>query len=140
MEYRDFVLHFLTYTYVQLNALCAQLVEELVDCLEEQDNDPNVGCIVLTGSSRVRLLPHFHMSFLFLLFHAIVTFQSSFSTRAPARRYSGVSYLLMSILFVKAFAAGADIAEMANMTYGEVFKGDGNRGSRYWNRKPLFLP
>jgi len=57
----------------KLNALCSQLVEELVHCLEEHENDPNIGCVVLTGSD-------------------------------------------------KAFAAGADIAEMAKMGYIDVFQ------------------
>jgi len=57
----------------KLNALCSKLVEELVDVLENFENDPNVGCIVLTGNA-------------------------------------------------KAFAAGADIAEMANMEYIDVFQ------------------
>jgi enoyl-CoA hydratase len=61
-------------TDLQLNALCSQLVDELVNCLESLDQDPSVGCIVLTGNS-------------------------------------------------KAFAAGADIAEMANMEYIDVFQG-----------------
>mmetsp|Transcript_700 Transcript_700/g.1020 ORF Transcript_700/g.1020 Transcript_700/m.1020 type:complete len:290 (-) Transcript_700:43-912(-) len=57
----------------KLNALCSQLVEELVDCLEAHDDDPEVGCIVLTGNER-------------------------------------------------AFAAGADIAEMEKMEYIDVFQ------------------
>jgi len=57
----------------KLNALCSQLVDELVNCLESLDADPDVGCIVLTGSQ-------------------------------------------------KAFAAGADISEMANMEFSEVFQ------------------
>jgi len=36
----------------QLNALNAQLMEELATALEEFDRDPNVGCIVITGNER----------------------------------------------------------------------------------------
>ena len=36
----------------QLNALNAQLMEELAAALEEFDRDENVGCIVITGSER----------------------------------------------------------------------------------------
>jgi enoyl-CoA hydratase len=36
----------------QLNALNAQLMEELATALEEFDRDPGVGCIVITGNER----------------------------------------------------------------------------------------
>jgi enoyl-CoA hydratase len=36
----------------QLNALNAQIMEEVATALEEFDRDPGVGCIVLTGSER----------------------------------------------------------------------------------------
>jgi enoyl-CoA hydratase len=58
-----------------LNALNATLKDELLAAAERFDADPNVGCIVITGSD-------------------------------------------------KAFAAGADIKEMANKTYIDVFAGD----------------
>jgi len=58
-----------------LNALNATLKDQLLAAAERFDADPNVGCIVITGSD-------------------------------------------------KAFAAGADIKEMANKTYIDVFAGD----------------
>jgi len=58
-----------------LNALNATLKDELLAAAERFDADPNVGCIVITGSD-------------------------------------------------KAFAAGADIKEMANKTYIDVFAED----------------
>ena len=58
-----------------LNALNATLKDELLAAAERFDADPNVGCIVITGSD-------------------------------------------------KAFAAGADIKEMANKTYIDVFAAD----------------
>jgi len=58
-----------------LNVLNATLKDELLAAAERFDADPNVGCIVITGSD-------------------------------------------------KAFAAGADIKEMANKTYIDVFAGD----------------
>ena len=35
-----------------LNALCAQLIDELGQALKAFDADPAVGCIVLTGSEK----------------------------------------------------------------------------------------
>ena len=35
-----------------LNALCDELMKELGDVMESLDNDPNIGAVVLTGSSR----------------------------------------------------------------------------------------
>jgi len=58
-----------------LNALCAQLLSELNVALKDFDKDKEVGCIVLTGSS-------------------------------------------------KAFAAGADIKEMSNLTFPETYQKD----------------
>jgi enoyl-CoA hydratase/carnithine racemase len=58
-----------------LNALNAKLMEELSACVEMLDQDDDVGCVVLTGST-------------------------------------------------KAFAAGADIKEMALLTYADAFKTD----------------
>jgi len=58
-----------------LNALNAQLMQELSTCIEAIDHDDAVGCIVLTGSD-------------------------------------------------KAFAAGADIKEMADKSYAEAFRED----------------
>ena len=58
-----------------LNALNATLKDQLLAAAERFDADPNVGCIVITGSD-------------------------------------------------KAFAAGADIKEMANKTYIDVFAAD----------------
>ncbi len=58
-----------------LNALCAALVVELADALDNLEADDEVGCLVLTGSE-------------------------------------------------KAFAAGADIAEMADWTYMDVYLAD----------------
>ena len=36
-----------------LNALCAGLMDELIKALNEFDNDPKVGAIVVTGSEKV---------------------------------------------------------------------------------------
>ena len=36
-----------------LNALCAGLMDELIRALNEFDNDPKVGAIVVTGSEKV---------------------------------------------------------------------------------------
>ena len=58
-----------------LNALNAQLINELNHALDALDTDRNIGCIVLTGSS-------------------------------------------------KAFAAGADIKEMADLTYPQIYLDD----------------
>ena len=58
-----------------LNALCADLVRELGLALDDFENDPNIGCMVLTGSD-------------------------------------------------KAFAAGADIKEMKDKSYQDVFLQD----------------
>ncbi len=58
-----------------LNALNAQLVDEIVDALRAFDADPEIGCMILTGSER-------------------------------------------------AFAAGADIKEMASLTFAEAYKTD----------------
>ena len=58
-----------------LNALCADLVRELGHALDAFEADPNIGCMVLTGSD-------------------------------------------------KAFAAGADIKEMKDQTYQDVFLKD----------------
>jgi len=55
-----------------LNALCAALLDDLVDATGVLDQDPNIGCIVITGSE-------------------------------------------------KAFAAGADIKEMAERPFADVF-------------------
>ncbi|MBA1194913.1 enoyl-CoA hydratase [Pseudomonas entomophila] len=73
-----------------LNALNAQLIEELNQALEHFEQDPGIGCIVLTGSD-------------------------------------------------KAFAAGADIKEMATLTYPSIyldnlFSASDNVANR---RKPL---
>ena len=35
-----------------LNALCAGLMDELIKALNEFDNDPSVGAIVVTGSEK----------------------------------------------------------------------------------------
>jgi len=35
-----------------LNALCAQLIEELADALDRFEADENIGCLVLTGSDK----------------------------------------------------------------------------------------
>jgi enoyl-CoA hydratase len=59
----------------ELNALCQQLMSELVEALEAFDADPEVGCMVLTGNER-------------------------------------------------AFAAGADIKEMAGKTVVDMVQGD----------------
>jgi enoyl-CoA hydratase len=58
-----------------LNALCAQLIAELEQALNELESDPNIGAIVVTGSER-------------------------------------------------AFAAGADIKEMKDRTFIDVFTSD----------------
>ena len=58
-----------------LNALCAALIDELVEALDDLEADEAVGAIVVTGSE-------------------------------------------------KAFAAGADIKEMLDKTYMDVYKGD----------------
>ena len=58
-----------------LNALCADLVRELGQALDTFETDPNIGCLVLTGSD-------------------------------------------------KAFAAGADIKEMKEKSYQDVFLQD----------------
>ena len=58
-----------------LNALCADLVRELGQALDGFEKDPNIGCLVLTGSD-------------------------------------------------KAFAAGADIKEMKDKSYQDVFLQD----------------
>lgn len=58
-----------------LNALNAQIVRELNQALDQLEADPNIGCIVLTGSE-------------------------------------------------KAFAAGADIKEMAELTYPQIYLDD----------------
>ena len=58
-----------------LNALNAQLVDEAVDALRAFDADPDIGCMILTGSER-------------------------------------------------AFAAGADIKEMASLTFAEAYNAD----------------
>ena len=36
-----------------LNALCAGLMDELITALNEMDNDPKIGAIVVTGSEKV---------------------------------------------------------------------------------------
>src|SRR6478672_1428665 len=73
-----------------LNALNAALVAELIAAIDKLEADPNIGCLLLTGSE-------------------------------------------------KAFAAGADIKEMANKTYHDVnledFGGDKDRIARC--RKPV---
>ena len=73
-----------------LNALNAALVAELIAAIDKLEADPNIGCLLLTGSE-------------------------------------------------KAFAAGADIKEMANKTYQDVnmedFGGDKDRIARC--RKPV---
>ena len=38
-----------------LNALCAGLMDELISALNEMDNDPKIGAIVVTGSEKVIL-------------------------------------------------------------------------------------
>lgn len=58
-----------------LNALNAQIVRELNQALDQLEADPNIGCVVLTGSE-------------------------------------------------KAFAAGADIKEMAELTYPQIYLDD----------------
>ncbi|MGJ3442165.1 enoyl-CoA hydratase [Pseudomonas sp. Je.1.5.c] len=58
-----------------LNALNAQIVSEINQALDQLEKDPNIGCVVLTGS-------------------------------------------------VKAFAAGADIKEMADLTYPQIYVDD----------------
>ena len=58
-----------------LNALCAQLIEELSDALDRFEADENIGCMILTGSD-------------------------------------------------KAFAAGADIKEMKDRGYMDVYMAD----------------
>ena len=58
-----------------LNALCGELMSELITALKTLDKDPGVGAVVITGSER-------------------------------------------------AFAAGADISEMQNMTFTDVTKSD----------------
>jgi len=65
-----------------LNALCDGLMDELKQVLDLYEKDPNISCVVLTGSER-------------------------------------------------AFAAGADIKEMLNLTYQQVYKGSFLSG---WNR------
>ena len=37
-----------------LNALCAGLMDELIKALNEMDEDPKIGAIVVTGSEKVR--------------------------------------------------------------------------------------
>jgi len=58
-----------------LNALNAQIVGEINQALDQLERDPNIGCVVLTGSA-------------------------------------------------KAFAAGADIKEMAELTYPQIYVDD----------------
>ncbi|MGE8326156.1 enoyl-CoA hydratase [Pseudomonas urmiensis] len=58
-----------------LNALNAQIVSEINQALDQLEKDPNIGCVVLTGSA-------------------------------------------------KAFAAGADIKEMADLTYPQIYVDD----------------
>jgi len=58
-----------------LNALNAQIVAEINQALDQLERDPNIGCVVLTGSA-------------------------------------------------KAFAAGADIKEMAELTYPQIYVDD----------------
>jgi len=58
-----------------LNALNAQLVDEVVDALRDLDAAPDIGCMILTGTER-------------------------------------------------AFAAGADIKEMASLTFADAYTGD----------------
>src|SRR5690606_6777002 len=58
-----------------LNALNTQVLDELNQALDQFENDPNIGCMVLTGSS-------------------------------------------------KAFAAGADIKQMVDLQYPQVFMDD----------------
>jgi enoyl-CoA hydratase len=67
----------------QLNALNDALVEELAEALESFESDENIGCIVITGSSR-------------------------------------------------AFAAGADIGAMVNLSYMDAYKRD--YITRNWER------
>lgn len=73
-----------------LNALNGQLIAELNLALNQLDKDPNIGCMVITGS-------------------------------------------------VKAFAAGADIKEMANLTYPQTYLEDlfGQADRIALRRKPL---
>ena len=67
-----------------LNALNGQVMRELGDKLSAFDSDPDVGCIIVTGSE-------------------------------------------------KAFAAGADIKEMAGQSFGEMFGGDFFSGwEKFW--------
>jgi enoyl-CoA hydratase len=35
-----------------LNALCAELMDELSDAVKKFDSDPSIGCMILTGSTR----------------------------------------------------------------------------------------
>src|SRR5690606_36612517 len=58
-----------------LNALNAQIVSEINQALDQLEKDPNIGCVVLTGSA-------------------------------------------------KAFAAGADIKEMAELAYPQIYVDD----------------
>ena len=39
-----------------LNALCAGLMDELITALNEMDNDPKIGAIVVTGSEKVNII------------------------------------------------------------------------------------
>ena len=74
-----------------LNALNAQLINELNHALDALDTDRNIGCIVLTGSS-------------------------------------------------KAFAAGADIKEMADLTYPQIYLDDlFAQSDRVANRRTLMI-
>ena len=41
-----------------LNALCAGLMDELITALNEMDNDPKIGAIVVTGSEKVNFAQH----------------------------------------------------------------------------------
>ena len=38
-----------------LNALCAGLMDELIRALNDMDNDPNIGAMVVTGSEKVNI-------------------------------------------------------------------------------------
>jgi enoyl-CoA hydratase/carnithine racemase len=76
-----------------LNALCAQLISEMADAIDRFEADPDIGCMVMTGSE-------------------------------------------------KAFAAGADIKEMKDRDYMDVYCPTLSRsaGSVRQRRGSLLLP
>ena len=74
----------------QLNALCVDLISEVIACCKDFEQDETVGCIIITGSGEC----------------ACCYPSACFMSIAPC------TWLLYCLSPEKAFAAGADIKEM----------------------------